>query len=335
MIRDTRNIDTYKVQGYGDEKKIAIVMTMHGIGDDIFAMPAIKAKRDEGFEITVFCKPFSRKVWQSLGCTVHPSVNENDESLVSQNNFIGYDLNEEWKVISLKESFGTIYYMNQWSVWVTKNGSVMNRNRIHLFAELIETKIMGDFSWIEFLKPQFRVSKPYIIFAPDSASKDRGLSSQRKLYKELKKKHTVVVLGQSTLYHNRKKVRLPRFGKKDFLRVNFSRFICGVQNNFLKLFSLDRKKVLCKTFDNLLAIIYNADFIVSADNGIFNIARAFGKKTVGIFGYSNKIIAEQYDEFINAPYSVVKCEADTVVRISDNMNLIIERTKQWEQHIMA
>jgi len=340
-VLDNLNIDTYKVQGSG--KGVAIVMSQHGIGDDISAMPAIKAKRDEGYEVTVFCKPFSRKIWQSLGCKTYPSVEVIDgqeESIVSHDAFIGNNFEGEREVFNLKNRFEVIYKLNQWSIWQRRNGSNITwENRIHAFAELIETTVPNSFSWIEYLRPQRIPKDNYILFAPDSASRARCLSSQKKLFRELSKQGTVVMFGQDSMYHKRLPLRLARVGKKDTLRLLLWDAVCYTGNFFIKLWNyrFDKKKILVKTFDEFLSYIYCADFVVATDNGVMNAARAFGKPTLGIFGGTKEIAASQYSEYVNAPYKVIKGEFNgKETDISDRINFILSTTQQWQQqHIMA
>lgn len=328
----SRNIDSYKTIGFGDSKKIAIVMTSHGIGDDIAAMPGIKAKREEGYEITVFCKPFTRKVWQSLGCKTYPSIEGiEDDPLVYRLAFIGENFQGEREVIDLKKEFGVIYDLNQWSVWEMDKIDAMYRNRIKLFAELIETTV-PEFSWIDTLKPQRRVDNDYVLYAPDSASKNRGIRNQKRLYKGLKKLFPVKVLGQTRLYHYKVKPLLARHGKKDYLRIAFGNTVSFIANLFIKLNArpIDKDKILCKSFDEFLSYIYSAKLVISADNGIMNTARAFGIPCIGLHGITPAIAADQYKDFNNAPYEVIKCDYEGDVDISGREHYILERSKQWE-----
>jgi hypothetical protein len=331
-------MQSHKTIGLGDPKKIAIAMNGHGIGDDISAMPAIAQKISEGYDITVFCKGFSQKCWTSLGCKVCPSVSDKGEEFFKFGAFIGETFEGNWEVINLKNEFGVIYELPQWSVMNSDSGNVFYRNRIHAFAELIETTVPESFSWVDALRPQKKLGE-YVLFAPDSASTNRTFVSQKRLYTDLKKRFQVVVFGQHALYHKGKKVALPRFGKKDRLRVAFSKIKTVLANKAIALWNknIDRDKFLCSTFDEFLAYIYSAKFVVATDNGVMNTARALSVPCIAVFGSTPQIAATQYDKFNKTPREIIKCESsEKGIDISDNIDFILERTTQWQrQHIMA
>ncbi len=334
------NFLTYKTIGLGNPKKIAIAMNGHGIGDDISAMPAIAQKISEGFDITVFCKPFSRKCWTSLGCKVYPSVNPKNEleENVKFGAFIGNNFEGKREVFTLKNEFGVVYETPQWSIWEKENGGVFFEDRIKAFADIIETTLPENFSWVNVLNPQ-KWNRDFVLFAPDSATTTRTLLSQNRIFRKLKKKFEVVVFGQPALYHRGKKVVLPKRGKESLVRVAISTIVCKTYNGLVNFFNrkLDREKKLCSTFEEFLAYIYSAKLVVSTDNGVMNTARAFGIPCVSIFGSTREIASLQYDKYVKAPRTVVRCDyGEKGIKISDQIEFILERTKQWQkQHIMA
>jgi len=330
-----------KIIGNGDSKKIAIAFTGHGIGDDISAMPAIAQKISEGFDITVFCKPFTRKIWTSLGCKVYPSVNPKDdeEHFYRFKCFIGENFEGQREVFDLRNEFGIIYELDQWSVGYSGVKAAFHSNRIEYFAELIETTPKRDFSWVEVLKPQRVFGDEYILFAPDSASKNRRILQQKKLYKELLKNNKIVMFGQSCLYFFNREIKpMPRHNKKDRIRVAVKK----VMRYFRKLSILfknrnfDKKKILADSFDEFLAYIYSAKLVVGADSGTMNTARALGVPTLCIFGSTPNIAAEQYKDFNASRFDVIKCEfTHEGVDIEDKFNYILEKTKWQKQDIRA
>lgn len=334
------NFDTYKTIGLGSPKRIAIAMNGHGIGDDISAMPAITQKISEGYEITVFCKSFSRKCWTSLGCKVYPSVNPKNEKedFFKFGCFIGETFEGNREVFELAKEFGVIYETPQWSVWKKEDSGIFFEDRIQAFADLIETTLPENFSWIDALKPK-RIYGEFTLFAPDSASTNRTIINQKKLYSGLKKNSEVVVFGQHAIYHKGKIALMPRHDKKDLLRTAFSKLYTKVANGITNFrnHSIDKNKILCTTFDEFLAYIYTAKFVVTTDNGVMNAARAFGVPCFSMFGSTPNIASDQYDRYVKASSEVVKCEFDKKgIHIEDSLSFILERTNQWQkQHIMA
>ncbi len=140
------------------------------------------------------------------------------------------------------------------------------------------------------------------------------------------------------MYHHKVLPRKARYGKKDYLRLAYWKTYKLIHDFFIELrfFNLDRKKVFCKTFDELISKIYSAKIVIGTDNGAINIARAFGKDCIEIFGDTDKLTATQFDEFHKAYYEIVRGEPSfDGIECSDNFNFILERTKQWEQHITA
>lgn len=338
------NFETYKTIGLGDSKKIAIAMNGHGIGDDISAMPAIAQKISEGFEVTVFCKPFSRKCWTSLGCKVYPSVNpaNDNEPYFKFGAFIGETFEGNREVFSLKNRFGVIYETPQWSIWKREDengqisGAIFLEDRIKAFAELIETTVPKFFSWEEVLKP-YRFTESYTLFAPDSASTNRTLLNQKKIFNSLT--GNIKVFGQKAIYHRGKLVKLPSHGKKSYLKIALSKLYCSVFNRALGLWNkkIDNAKILCNTFDEFLGYVYSAKLVVSTDNGVMNAARAFGVPCISIFGATPEIASSQYEKYNDAPHEVIKCDfSGKGIDISERIDFILERTKQWQKlHIMA
>lgn len=333
-------MQTRKIIGYGNPKKIAIAMTSHGIGDDISAMPAIAQKISEGYDITVFCKSFSQKIWRSLGCKVYPSVNpldEDNEHYYRFESFVGENFEGYRETFDLKNEFGIIYELPQWSIEKTEKGHAFHSDRIKYFASLIDTTPMKNFSWIEVLKPQRINSEPYVLFAPDSASKNRILLRQKKLYRELKKNSKVVMFGQSSLYHFHKEVKpMPRHNKKDRVRVGVKKATRFIRQQYIlfKNREIDKRKILAKSFDEFLAYIYSAKVVIGADSGTMNTARALGVPCIAVFGTTPEIAASQYNNFNDSYFVVVKCEySNNGVDIEDKFNHILEKSKWQKQQI--
>ncbi|MBZ4283952.1 hypothetical protein LAJ55_14190, partial [Streptococcus pneumoniae] len=74
------NRNTYHSKGTGNG--VAIVMDTHGIGDDIMLLHALRelVKREK---VTVFCKEFTKEIFQNVGCEVYPSMLNGCKTILS------------------------------------------------------------------------------------------------------------------------------------------------------------------------------------------------------------------------------------------------------------
>lgn len=302
------NFGTYKQVGFGTG--VALVMNDHGIGDDIMAMPVIESLVSSGKEVTVFCKEFTRSVWTSLGCKVYPSwhskgTEEYGFGTIEGSAFIGSNFEGKREVFELKNRYEVIYTLNSWSTWESYEVGECKRTPMQLLADLVGVKLPETFDYLKYLKPSYSTEE-YIVFAPESVNRYRRISNEKKKYRALVKEYgNVKLLGKAEIDISGKYlVHFAKGLKSKYIKAKFN-----LHNAWLRFSykSFDSHKTICKTFEELVSLIYNAKLIVTADNGIMNISRALGKPVVAEFGFSSaKFLAGQYEKYTDSPYKTIQ-----------------------------
>jgi hypothetical protein len=126
----------FRINGKGPDYSICIYLGANGLGDAIHTMPAIEAKINEGFLVSIYAAAFQLPIFRKLGCLVHPE--EEYESL-------GLD--------TLRGIFGVIYNAKMWCMEHDADCSAepIRLYRFAQFAQIIETTLPKEFSFRKYL----------------------------------------------------------------------------------------------------------------------------------------------------------------------------------------
>lgn len=172
----------YSHKGNGDEKKWLLLMYKQGIGDVVSSLPAIRAKIEAGYSLTVRGIEFYKSIYEKVGCTysVIPSY-------VLQ-------LGDTGIIERATPLFGNILSLNEWGLDEIRATHRHTTDYIKLFAEILDVDLPASFDFREYLgEPQKGF---YIIYAPFSAATYRTYPRAEKLYRELAARYDVITLDQ-------------------------------------------------------------------------------------------------------------------------------------------
>lgn len=138
MMIDPHKIRSHQVtEGLGPKDSICLLLHRNGMGDDIHSMPAIAAKIAEGFNITVYSRPFTRRCFESLGCIWHHQR----------------EADSDFMKLATRQ-YGQIISATQWCTHheLATNGKPV-LDRFEQFAKILDVDLPREFSWLEALMP--------------------------------------------------------------------------------------------------------------------------------------------------------------------------------------
>lgn len=260
-----------KYIGQGDPKRICFRMREHGIGDDLHAMPSVEWLIQNGYDVTVTGKPFTRKCWESVGASFIDIFENGGMGFVKDH--IG--------------EFGVLYALNQWSVWDAGMYGYSPIPHMEQFANIVGATLPEKFSWIEKLQPNDwgHNDETYVIFAPESSTSWRCLSEWKSLemFQGLQKVHKNVMWigfdnGNSTLFKQR----------LDELKIERYHF---------------------DFFEDLIDAVYNCERVVGVDAGITNLAAALGRPVTGLFGLTDaNPILRQFSKYVTTDLKIIQAD---------------------------
>lgn len=134
-------------QGRADNNRICLMLNTNGIGDDIHSMPAIYAKRRQGYEIHISgLERFTAPIFESLGCKIVPSIGigEMKEKLTE---------------------YHQIYSMKMWCIEhdFDSRGEI-TLTRFEQFARYLSVNLPEKFSFINHLLPNRKEPRRDIVY---------------------------------------------------------------------------------------------------------------------------------------------------------------------------
>lgn len=166
-----------KTLGNGPTRKVCLLAHSNGLGDDLHAMPGLAAKVAEGYEVTIYGRPFNRALYESVGC----------EFRIAEEGAAQFGL-----VQSLREEFGSFYSLKTWCLnHDEETQGDVTKDRFDQFAGLIDTSAPHEFSWLERLLTReivqlsARMKTPRIAVAGQSTAPVRSLFSDLELAEQL------------------------------------------------------------------------------------------------------------------------------------------------------
>jgi hypothetical protein len=216
--------------GTGSPMSICLFMEQCGIGDNVHAAPVLWHATQNGYSITVYCRPFHKAFFEALGCSVFTLTHFVDGNII---------VNETGEVISFDfiekhPEFGKLYSLNEWGIWKEHVQGGSSQDRMEWFAELVDLPLPAEFSWVKVLGAVKNESAPYILFAPESTEVWRSLPEFRAYdtYLQLKRQGTVVWLSmKANVPHKRSCANLEEL----ISLVYNARFVVGVESGVLNL----------------------------------------------------------------------------------------------------
>lgn len=161
-------------------------------------------------------------------------------------------------------TYGRVIGLNQWGIWEERERGFISTDRMQQFAEYVDGSLPKEFSWIEALKPNASEGE-YILFAPESAEKWRSLPHHKayELYWNLCAKHANIIwlTSKPSVTHPERRV--------------------------------------CSTFEELRDLVFNAERVVSVENGISNLAAALNVPLTVMCGPTGpEHILDQFTRYI-------------------------------------
>lgn len=257
-----------RYRGYGDAKKIAIMIRSSGIGDTVHMMSALAQKVRDGYDVTVCDDRPRRFMLEPLGvrfiarqtCSYSWEQQHRSEygmiyslyaaPLVphygSPDSFIGTD-RAQWYETDLGDGW---YFTGR------------NDSRFQLFANAIETTLPECFSWDCLRQPEHIEND--ILFSPWSHSNNRTAS------------HWLNI----------------RQGLKENFDCNI--ITIGTDKSFSRRFGIH----VAPTLKQLVSYVQGARMVVAVDNGVLALALALQKPCVMIAGpHDHKIVFDQFKKY--------------------------------------
>jgi hypothetical protein len=160
--------------GTGNPRSIALLLHDNGIGDHIHAMPAIWQKVRDGFDVHVYSKPFTRRCFESIGCTWHAMSGP-------QPGWLAENLGR----------YGKVYSLSQWCIEHEKaTEGKPTLTRFEQFAELIEGELPEEFYWIDHLLPRLYLPEwkaGRVVLALDASMSHRSYPLRQSLVRQLRR----------------------------------------------------------------------------------------------------------------------------------------------------
>lgn len=180
----------------GSGQGTAVILSRHGIGDDIMILPALHSLLKTS-KVTVFTKEFSHPLYEKLGCEVYPLLDGDDSSYIMGDCYIGKES------FNLNETFKDIYYLDSWSCWsYNKEGKPTELlNEIHRLLRAPKS----DFSYTNFYRSLgIKQENNYILYAPESHSQWRQSYKRIRTFLSLWLKGRVVYVSQRKRFYTHK-----------------------------------------------------------------------------------------------------------------------------------
>ena len=151
---------------YSDGPRGTVLLDMYacGIGDDMHALPVVWGMVQDGFAVTINCKPFRNPIWQRAGAHV---INKTELGLV-------------WGVENAYK-YERIISLTHWGGWECGELGYHTKNTTEQFAEIVGHRVPEYFDWHAVLDVK-QSSGDYILYNPNSVEHWRTLppeSAQR------------------------------------------------------------------------------------------------------------------------------------------------------------
>ena len=132
--------------GRGPEGKIVLLLHGNGIGDCIHSLPAISAKLEQGFDITVLAEESVCPFFERAGCKVIPVHSDATGSVWIDNGSILGFIPEHY------DEYGTFYSLKHWCVTHDEDSKGnSSKDRFVQFAEFIGVDLPAMYKWREIL----------------------------------------------------------------------------------------------------------------------------------------------------------------------------------------
>lgn len=291
--------ETQIIKGDGPEKSVCLIMNACGIGDDLHALPVVWRMIQDGCDVTVYTKPFEGAIWESIGARV----------LLPPTGGFQIDFDEQ-----AKKQYGLIAKLRSWSTWQVPDNAGLPMGTIDYFASLLDATVPDSFSWIDILQPNLTIGEPYVLLATESAEVWRTLPEERAfaLYDELSKEHNVIWLThggklmpdeqiEALAYHLRlyhKSVMITQHSAEPLTEERIEEWAENLRSEKRKEVSRMKERTHCRSFRELLNLVYNAERVYSVENGVSNLAGALGRELTVICGMTEPTnILGQYKKF--------------------------------------
>lgn len=161
MIIDVTIPQCIKYVGSGNPKRICILFSCNGIGDDVTLLPALWQKKQEGYDITIHTRMFSAPIFERMGIEVVDGIDE---------------VGALGTIDILQTQFGAIYDMYKFLlVHDQEDGGTITKSRFQQCADILETTLPDKFDFKTYLLPNADAPKrEKIVFAPRSYAKQRS-----------------------------------------------------------------------------------------------------------------------------------------------------------------
>lgn len=123
------------------------------------ALPAISQMIQDGYDITVNCKEFQRPIYKAIGCKT-----------VCMREPFGLS----W-FLEHGNDYGRIISLHAWDVWDLRQFGYNTTGTMQTFAEILDTNLPEEFSWVKTLGVENFLQNDYILFVPNALEKWRSL----------------------------------------------------------------------------------------------------------------------------------------------------------------
>jgi hypothetical protein len=251
-----------RTAGSGPATSLCLMMEVCGIGDNVHAAPVIWNAVQNGFTITIYCRPFHKSFFEALGARVF-TIGRNHSGPVC------IETGEDIGLLFLHahdHEFGAFYSLNEWGVWKENELGYSPQDRMQWFAEILGLPLPASFSWSEVLGARKGVSTG-VVFAPESTEGWRSLppATARLVYDYLTSEFGEITWLYSWPDHSPDKAL----------------------------------KTKCDSLESLIALVYNANVVIATESGVLNLATALGVPTVGMYGMTSPAhIINQFEVFL-------------------------------------
>lgn len=170
--------DTCTHYGEGPERSLFVLHESTGLGTVPHAMPTLWNLKQQGYSITVNCRPFQVPMYETLGIVV-----------TSEHEPFG-----PYRTMQLLKTNRRIVTCKSWDGWECWDNGTHEIGTMEEYANILHADLPESFSWLDLWKPQ-SINKPsYILFNPNAYELWRSLPSDvaDKIESELRKYADVV-----------------------------------------------------------------------------------------------------------------------------------------------
>ena len=151
-------------EGNGPDHRILLLMKGNGMGDDIHAMPVVWQKVQDGYDVAVVGREFTKECFTSIGAKFIPEKEA----------YIGW-----WR--EQLNDYGTIYSLNEWCISHDEDtGGFIEHDRFTQLARILDTTVPASFSWQDFLGATVEPTD-YTVLALESSSQFRTYHRDREI----------------------------------------------------------------------------------------------------------------------------------------------------------